>query len=243
MQALAAVGSQVRLVGRLVMPRLVRAARLHRRDDMDQAGVIAAPFQHLGNDRFLADMTLGNVLDLDARCRRQPGRCFAHTLTQLHGKSRIVEDAHAPGADKPRHSIGVAHRRKRARHHNPIVARQNSCDPITVALRQRPAHRNLDRFPMLPGYYFLLGSGSAGLGQADIPAVPLRCNANLASILLAMPLLSAPSPTCAHPAQLLPLTPNGRKQWVRIAGQLIRSKVVERKNRRDRGYPRRGSAA
>ena len=38
------------------LPRLVRAASLHRRDDVDQAGAIAAPFQHLGNDGFLADV-------------------------------------------------------------------------------------------------------------------------------------------------------------------------------------------
>ena len=149
-QALAAIGSQVRLVGGLVVPRLVSSARLHRRDDVDQAGVIAAPFQHLGNHRFLADVALGDVLDLDARRRRQPCGCFAHTFAQRHCKSRIVEDPYPFGVEKPRHSIGVAHRWKGARHHDPVVTRQQTGDPITVALRQRTVHGALDSFPVLP---------------------------------------------------------------------------------------------
>src|SRR6202011_3953634 len=36
----------------LVVPRLVSAARLHRRDDVHQAGVFATSFQHLRHDRF-----------------------------------------------------------------------------------------------------------------------------------------------------------------------------------------------
>lgn len=37
--------------------------------DVHQARVIAAPFQHLGNDGFLADMALGDVFHLEARAR------------------------------------------------------------------------------------------------------------------------------------------------------------------------------
>ncbi|MPZ36401.1 MAG: hypothetical protein GEV13_36555 [Rhodospirillales bacterium] len=163
-QALAAIGPQVRLVGRLVVPRLVRVARLHRRDDVDQARVIATPFQHLGNDGFLADVALCDVLDLDTRRCRQPGGGFAHALSQFHRKARIVEAAYPRGVEKTRHSLRVAPRRKRARHHNPVVARQHTCEPILVALRQRHAHDALDSFPPPPRYYSLLGSGSAGLG-------------------------------------------------------------------------------
>ena len=163
-QALAAVRPHEGLVRLLVMPRLVGAARLHRRDDMHQAGVIATPFQHLRHDRFLADVALGDVLDRDPRLRCQRCRPLAHAVAQRRGKLRVIEDANPDGVEKPRHSLGVAHRGKRPGHHHPVVTGQHAGDPIVIALRERPRHLALDSFGTGGRYYPLFGSGSAGLG-------------------------------------------------------------------------------
>jgi hypothetical protein len=46
-----------------VMPGLVGVAGFHRRDDMHQAGTVAADDKHPGDDVLLADVVLGNVFD------------------------------------------------------------------------------------------------------------------------------------------------------------------------------------
>jgi len=45
----------------------------------------ATTFQHLGHDRFLADVALGDVLDRDPRLRCQRCRPLAHTVAQGYG--------------------------------------------------------------------------------------------------------------------------------------------------------------
>jgi hypothetical protein len=57
-------------------------ARLHRREDMHEARTVAALFQHPGDDRLLADMAPGDMLDRDPRLRRH-GHCpLANAVTQ-----------------------------------------------------------------------------------------------------------------------------------------------------------------
>src|ERR1700730_5927626 len=146
------------------MPRLVGAARLHRRDDMYQAGVFATSFQHLRHDGFLADVALGDVLDRDPRLRCQRCRPLAHAVAQRRGKLRVIEDANPDRVEKLRHSRGVAHRGKRPGHHHPVVTGQHAGDPIVIALRERPCHLALDSFGTGGRCYPLFGSGSAGLG-------------------------------------------------------------------------------
>jgi hypothetical protein len=70
MQALAAVRAQVGLVRLLVMPGLIGVAGLHRRNDVRQTRMIAAPLEHLGDHGLLAHMAPGNVLDGHARLSR-----------------------------------------------------------------------------------------------------------------------------------------------------------------------------
>src|SRR6266481_2350183 len=147
------------------MPRLVGAARLHRRDDMHQAGVFTTSFQHLRHDRFLADVALGDVLDRDPRLRCQRCRPLAHAVAQRRGKLRVIEDANPDRVEKLRHSRGVAHRGKRPGHHHPVVTRQHAGDPIVIALAERPRHLALDSFGTGGRCYPLFGSGSAGLGM------------------------------------------------------------------------------
>ena len=68
-QALAAIGPHIGLVGGLVVPGLIGIAGFHRRNDMDEAGMIATACEHFGDHLFFADVALGDVLD------RDPGLC------------------------------------------------------------------------------------------------------------------------------------------------------------------------
>jgi hypothetical protein len=86
-QALAAIGSQIRLVGRLVVPRLVGAARLHRRDDVDQARVIARLSSTLATTASLRIWLLAMCSISDARRAASRAAAFAHALSQLHRKA------------------------------------------------------------------------------------------------------------------------------------------------------------
>ena len=83
-QALARRRAQKGLMGALVMPRLVRRAGFHDRDDMNQSGVITPRLDHLGDHRFLAHMRLGDVLNAHpGRCRQGLGvQCLPRSTRQ-----------------------------------------------------------------------------------------------------------------------------------------------------------------
>ena len=113
---------------------------------MYQARMIATRLKHLGDDRFLADVALGDMLDGDPRLRGQPSRSLPHPVAQRRGKLRVVEDAHLTRIEKLRHPGGVAHRRKRSCDHHPVVTRQNTGNPVVVAVQKRARHRSIDGF-------------------------------------------------------------------------------------------------
>jgi hypothetical protein len=140
-QALAAGRSQRRLVGLLVVPRLVGVAALHRGNDMEKPArrmpqFLRATFQHLGDHLFLADMLLGDELDRNPGLQRQRLGVFPHTITQRRGKLRIIENANLVGVEKLRHPGREAHPRERPGHHHPIIAGQHPGNPIVIPLRQ-----------------------------------------------------------------------------------------------------------
>lgn len=66
MEAFAGVGSQISLAGLLVVPGLIGRTGLHHREDVDQAGMVTARFQDLGDSGLLADTGFGDELDLNA---------------------------------------------------------------------------------------------------------------------------------------------------------------------------------
>src|SRR5580704_8759552 len=105
MQAFTGGRAQESAMGLLAVPGLVGGTGFHRRDDMHQAGMVAACGQHLGNHLLLADVAVGNVLDGNAGSRSQLGGALAHTVTKRLGKSRIVEDADLPRRQKCRHPL------------------------------------------------------------------------------------------------------------------------------------------
>ena len=120
-----------------VVPGLVGVAGFHRRDDMDQAGMVAAYGKYLGDDVFLANVLLGNVFDGDASRTGQFGSAVAHAITKRFGKSRIVEDPDLPGRKKSRHSLRVTGSRQRAGDDDPVVAGEHPGEALAVTLRQR----------------------------------------------------------------------------------------------------------
>ena len=89
---------------------------------MNQAWTLAMLLKHAGDNVFLADMRLGDVLDAHPRLGSQRRRPLAHTITQRHRKLRIVEDADAPGVEKSGHPRGIADHRQRPCDHHAVVA-------------------------------------------------------------------------------------------------------------------------
>ena len=144
MQTLAAGRTHFVPVGLHVVPRLVGIAGFHGRDDMHQARAIPAPFQHLGDNAFLADMALCDVFDRDIGCVRHARRRRTHLIAQFRGKVGILENANAVRVEKPRHPVGVAHRGQCPGDDHPVVATQNPRDPGVVTLLKCPGHHTLD---------------------------------------------------------------------------------------------------
>jgi hypothetical protein len=101
MQAFSGIRPQEGAMPLFVVPGLVGVAGFHRRDDMDQAGMVAAHGEDLGDDVFLANVLLGKVFDGDASRTGHFGSAVAHANTKRFGKSRIVEDPDLPRRKKP----------------------------------------------------------------------------------------------------------------------------------------------
>jgi len=109
---------------------------------MHQAGMIAALIQHLGDDRLLADVALGNMLNRDPGFRCQQRCLIAHLIAQRHRKVRVVENTDLVGVEEPRHPTCVADGRKRPGHNNPVVTGQHTGNPVAVAFHKRACHKH-----------------------------------------------------------------------------------------------------
>ena len=139
-EALAGVGLKGGLAARFVVPGPVAVASFHRRDDVHQSRMIAAPLEHLGHDILLADVRLADVLDRDSCRRRQLLRTCPERIAQRFGKTRVVEYPNPLRLQKCRHPLRVARLRQRACHHNPVVAGEHPVQPVPIALNQIPPH-------------------------------------------------------------------------------------------------------
>jgi len=81
MQALAAVRPQEGAMRALVVPGLVAVTGFHRRDDMDEAGMIATDGKHLGDNVLLADMVF-------AICSMETPAALANSAARSRTRSR-----------------------------------------------------------------------------------------------------------------------------------------------------------
>jgi len=142
-QAFTGSRAQEIAMGLLAVPGLVGGAGFHRREDMHQAGMVAARGQHFGNHVLLADVAAGNVLDGNAGSRSQLGSALAHTVAKRLGKSRIVEDADLPCREKCRHPRRITRLRQGAGHDDPVVAGEHPGEALAVTLGQQPPQPSL----------------------------------------------------------------------------------------------------
>lgn len=139
MQALTGSRAQEITMGLRAVPGLVCRAGFHRRDDMHQAGMVAAPREHLGNHLLLTEVAVGNMLDGNAGSCGQLGGALAHTVTKRLGKARIIEDADLPRRQECRHPFCITHPGQRTADDDPVVARQHPGEALAVTLaQQRP---------------------------------------------------------------------------------------------------------
>src|SRR6202043_4162423 len=152
-QAFAGIRPQERAMRLFVVPGLVGVAGFHRRDDMDQAGMVAAHGKDLGDDVFLANVLLGNVFDGDASRTGQFGSAVAHAITKRFGKSRIVEDPDLPRRKKPHHPFRIAGPGQRAGDDDPVVAGEHPGEALAVTLRQQLPQPPLPLRALLRLYY------------------------------------------------------------------------------------------
>lgn len=135
-QAFAVVRFQIRLVGLLVMPGLVAAARLHRPQNADYAGLFAALHQDFLDPIFLPEtLPAAHELNLDGVVGRDTFHVLAQRLAQRLGPLGIVEDPDAVGVKIACDPAGVAPTRHRPLDNDPVVARQNPGDLILIPLR------------------------------------------------------------------------------------------------------------
>src|SRR5262245_61479958 len=79
-------------MGCLIVPRLIRRTRLHRRQDVDKTGVAPPLGKNLLDPRFLAKRRLAHELDLESVLLSQPLGIGANLVAQRLGKPCIVED-------------------------------------------------------------------------------------------------------------------------------------------------------
>src|SRR6516165_712255 len=161
MQALTGSRAQESAVGLLAVPGLVGGTGFHCRDDMDQAGMVAAPREHLGNHLLLADVAVGNMLDGNANSRGQLGGALAQTVTKRLGKSRIVEDADLPRRQECRHPFCITHPGQCTGDDDPVVAREHPGEALAVTLAQQPPQPSL-----------LLPTSDAPILSCLVPAWP-----------------------------------------------------------------------
>ena len=146
------------------MPGLVALTGFHRRNDVHQTRMIAAPLKHLGDHIFLADVGFGDMLDLDPRRLRQLLRALAERLAQGLGKPGIVENPNAPRVQKT--PSCPAHSRPPATCPSSRCGRNRRAPHATDLRTVPPTPVSSSPPPLSPcvQYLFLFGSGYAGLG-------------------------------------------------------------------------------
>jgi len=134
MQAFAAVWPQKSAMRALVVPGFVAVTGFHRRDDMDETGIVAADGKYLGDDVLLPDMALGNMFDGNASSTGQLGGTLADAIAQRFGKSRVVEE---PRRQKCGHSLHIAGPGECAGDDDPVVAGEYPGEALAVTVRQQ----------------------------------------------------------------------------------------------------------
>ena len=126
MQTFCLSGLQESLATGLVVPGLERGTGFHRREDVDQAGVITA----LGDDRLdsllLPEVVAPDELDDQPALLGEFLGVSTDLLSEGLGEQRVVEEANAIDPQVSRHGLGMADISECARDHHSVKAGQGT---------------------------------------------------------------------------------------------------------------------
>jgi len=137
-QTFAVFVAQRGFAGHLVMPGCEGGAGFHRREDVDQTGVVAPRVQDRADAVFLAEgVGRADKLDLQPVLPRQPLGVLPDLLPQGFNEARIVEQADAVAAQVGCHALGIADTGQRARDDNAVIAGHHARDLRGVAVGQQ----------------------------------------------------------------------------------------------------------
>src|ERR1051325_9549838 len=120
------------------MPRLVAAARLHRRQNAHYARMIPAFLQHFLDPILLAEtFSAPYKFDLHDIIGREALHVLPKRLAHSLGPLGVVEDSDLVLVKVVGHPTGVAPSWYRPLDDDPVIAGKNSDDLIPVPLRQK----------------------------------------------------------------------------------------------------------
>jgi len=134
MQTFRLSGLEGGLSGGLVVPGPERGAGFHRREDVNQTGVVTT----LGDDRldalFLPEVVSPDELDLQSALAGElPGAC-ADLLPKTLGEQWVIKEANSPYPQMPGHRLCMANVGERANNYYPVETGQGAanygCMPI-----------------------------------------------------------------------------------------------------------------
>ena len=135
-QALAVIGNQVCLTCLLVVPWLVRRARLHGGKNAHQSRLLAPTGQNLVHPVFLPEVPLADEFDLDTGFSRHLLRVLANPVPERLGELRIVKDPNPSLEQKRGHSPGKTDLRQGTENQHPVPAAQDPRNLRRVPVRQ-----------------------------------------------------------------------------------------------------------
>ena len=150
-QAFGRGGFDIGTVGLLVVPRLIGAARLHRRKHVNQARMIAAILQDFPHPLFLAEVVFSDELDLQPGLGGKSFSVFPNLVTKRLRPFGIIENPDTVGVEKTGHALGVANTGNGPGDDNAVPAGKNPCDFIRMSSKKQiHGHYPLSRVRFYP---------------------------------------------------------------------------------------------
>jgi hypothetical protein len=154
-------------MGRLDVPRSVRRAGLHGREDVHQPGMITALGEDLLDAHFLAErLELADELDLQSRLGGDSLGVLPQIFAQGLGLAGKVEQADPMVVKETGHYPGMADFGQGGGNHDSVKARECTADAALVGFDKRIHRRSLYRTGSTRNdrRSSLFGSVNAGLG-------------------------------------------------------------------------------
>jgi hypothetical protein len=137
MQAFPTIGFQEGLAGGLVMPGLIRGARFHGRENMDEPGMPPALVENGLEAIFFPELfQFADKLDLKAMLLGDRLRMGPDPISEGISKPGIIEDADAPQVQEGGHPGGITEPWQRALDDDTVETGPHSTNLCRVAVKQ-----------------------------------------------------------------------------------------------------------